>query len=162
MLKIYTNQVYADERGILGSFFKIDVDIFNRPFGSKYLEDRYSISRYGVIRGFHGDNKTDKLLICLYGQIRLISWDIINQKKEQLDITGPDKSVFIPKNHLLAHQCISKHCVIVYKWNAYYQGPENQYTVRYDDPTINATWVNIKPILSNRDKNAKLLQEISL
>lgn len=156
MIEIINNKVYSDERGILGPFFKVEI------FDPKYLEDRYSISKYGVIRGFHGDSKTNKLLTCLYGQIRLISWDIVNQKKEQINLYGPEQSVFIPKNHLLAHQCISKKCVIVYKWSEYYSGPENQYTVRYDDPTINATWVNIKPILSYRDKNAKLLQEISL
>ena len=144
---------YKDERGFLASIWKED-------YWNKFLEDRISISKKGVIRGFHGDKKTEKLCICLSGSIKLVAWDILNKKKTEVFLKNADKSVYIPPNFLLAHQCYSKNCVLLYKWTQYYNGPESQYSVRYDDPTINADWINIKPILSKRDKEAKSLKEI--
>ena len=152
------NNVFKDKRGLVGSFYHLKLD--ERYPNIRFVEDRFSISRYGCIRGFHADSKTNKLLICLYGNIKLISWDIENKIKEEIFLVGPDKIVFIPKNHLLAHQCISNNCVLVYKWSHLYGGPDKQYTVRYDDPTINANWVDIPPVLSKRDSEAQFLDEI--
>lgn len=152
-LNIKDIELYYDERGFLASLWDKRDDI--------YLEDRISKSIYGVIRGFHGDAITGKLCICLYGQIKLVAWNIKKQEKTEILLSSPNKSVYVPPYFLLAHQCLSKECVLLYKWTKLYNGPENQWTVKYNDPNIHPNWYNIPPIVSERDKNAKHLREQS-
>ena len=146
---------YIDKRGNVGPIWKQSDAL------PSFLEDRISISYHGSIRGFHGDKITGKLCICLHGSIRLVAWDIDKKEKYQINLNDLHiSSIYIPPNFLLAHQCLSNKCILLYKWTQYYTGPEMQYTVRYDDPDINAKWVNIKPILSKRDLEAKSLKDI--
>ena len=43
-----------------------------------------------------------------------------------------------------------------YKWSEYYTSPEDQWTVKYDDPTIDAHWCDTNyVILSHRDSTAR-------
>ena len=152
---LYQNlESYKDNRGELISVYRQ----VNGPFS----EDRISKSYYNVIRGFHGDKITGKLCICLYGCIKLIAWNI--EKKEKTEIYLEEynlQSVYIPPKFLLAHQCLSNSCILLYKWTHYYSGPEKQWSVRYDDPTINAKWDLLNPILSKRDKEAKCLSDLN-
>ena len=34
-----------------------------------FIHDKFSISNYNVFRGFHGDEKSTKLVTCVYGEI---------------------------------------------------------------------------------------------
>lgn len=150
-LQIKNIDLYTDDRGFLASIWNKSDDI--------YLEDRISYSKYGVIRGFHGDAYTGKLCICLYGRIKFVTWDLKNKEKTERILSCPNQSIFVPPNFLLAHQCLSKECILLYKWTKIYTKPEDQWTVKYNDPTINAKWFNFPVILSDRDKNAKYLHE---
>lgn len=146
--------MYPDERGYLSSIWN------ETELG--YKEDRISRSYNRVLRGFHGDSYTSKLCICLHGAIRLVAWDI--KRQEKTDILLNDlylKKVYIPPYFLLAHQCLSETCVLLYKWTERYNGPQNQYSVRYSDPTINVDW-SVEPILSERDKNSVNLCDLKL
>ena len=52
------------------------------PHNIQFVQDKISKSFQGVIRGFHGDNETWKLISCLYGKIKLITYNIDNDKKK--------------------------------------------------------------------------------
>ena len=72
-------QSYPDQRGeVYPSWTKtggaIGEDI-------ELVEDRFSRSTKGVIRGFHGDPLTWKLCMCVYGSLKLVAWDIKNSKR---------------------------------------------------------------------------------
>ena len=41
-----------------------------------FRHDKFSLSRKNVLRGLHGDNKTWKLVTCVYGEIHQVVVDL--------------------------------------------------------------------------------------
>lgn len=151
--QVFANTSFKDHRGELYSIYKQD--------GGKYVEDRISRSVYGTIRGFHGDAETSKLCCCLYGSLLLILWDIKRHKKYEYILSDSNKlQVLIPKYYLNAHQCISEECILLYKWDKFYSGPESQWSVNYKDSIIKAKWPIENPILSSRDTQSGSLYDL--
>ena len=64
--------------------------------------------------------------------------------------------IFVPKGFLNGHACLSDECVFHYKWSDSYT--KQQITVKYDDPILDIKWPIKDPILSDRDKNANIIQ----
>ena len=134
-----------------------------------FVADCISVSHKRVLRGIHGDDKTWKLIDCLYGRIYLV---IVNCDRYYIDsVTGHDYTdtfgkwesftlsdknrhqVLVPPKHGVAHLVLSKTAIFHYKQSEYYN-PDvlKQFTYRYDDPRFNIWWPNITPILSERDE----------
>lgn len=134
----------------------------DKAFDVKFVQDKVSRSVKNTIRGFHGDAKTHKLVTCLHGHIKIVTYDLSFFKTESVYLNSSDNAclaVLVPPNTLLAHECLSADCVMHYKWSKYYTSPEDQYTVAFDDPQINAGWHTKDPILSTRDLLAPKLKE---
>lgn len=136
----------------------------SRDFDINFVQDKISKSYQGVIRGFHGDDVTWKLITCLHGRLKLITYDVDKDVKEEYILDGDDKesvSILVPPRVLNGHQCLSSHCIFHYKWSHYYTGPENQWSVNYNDSDINPQWNNDFPsIISDRDKDSPSLKEL--
>jgi dTDP-4-dehydrorhamnose 3,5-epimerase len=149
---------YFEDRGSLYTIYD------HKDFNIDFVQDKISKSNQGVIRGFHGDDKTWKLITCLYGRLKLITYDVDTDVKEEYILDGDDKesvSILVPPRVLNGHQCLSSHCIFHYKWSHYYTGPENQWSVNYNDSDINPQWnLDIGGIISNRDINAGSLREL--
>ena len=75
-------------------------------------------------------------------------------------LTGENKlSVLVPPKFGNGHLVLSDKAVFYYKW-AYegeYPDVEDQFSLRWNDPKLGINWEIENPILSERDKNAKLL-----
>ena len=56
---------YFEKRGNIYTIFNTE----DMPRGLTFVQDKISKSFQGVIRGFHGDNKTWKLVTSVYGDI---------------------------------------------------------------------------------------------
>jgi len=136
----------------------------SRDFEVNFVQDKIAKSYQGVIRGFHGDDVTWKLITCLYGRLKLITYDVDTDVKEEYILDGDDKesvSILVPPRVLNGHQCLSSHCIFHYKWSHYYTGPENQWSVNYNDSDINPQWNSDFPsIISDRDKDSPSLKEL--
>ena len=159
---------------------QIKLDIFNDYRGEiwtvfseeycdyKFVADKVTISRMGVLRGFHGDPHTAKLITCLSGRIQLAIVDLRKDSKtygnlEEYWITEDSPSVVIvPEGCVNAHLCLTDKCVFYYKWSEQYQGPESQVTVAWNDPDLGVNWMVPNPILSERDKNGASYKGIYL
>jgi dTDP-4-dehydrorhamnose 3,5-epimerase len=147
---------FRDDRGDLYTTWS------DRGLDIKFVQDKVSQSVQRTIRGFHGDARTYKLVTCLHGKIKVVTYDLSFFRTESVIIDSSDSTclaILVHPNTLLAHECLSPECVMHYKWSEYYTSPEDQYTVRYDDPQINARWDTKTPILSDRDRDAKSLKE---
>jgi len=153
---------FQDFRGEIWTIYSKEYSDLN------YVTDKITISRFGVLRGFHGDPHTAKLVTCLSGQFQLAVADL----REASDTYGQTETflisdneptiVFIPAGCVNAHLCLSDKCVFYYKWSEEYKGPESQATVMWNDPALDVDWVIKNPILSERDKNGKPYKEIRL
>lgn len=155
-IKVFKNSIFKDHRGYLWTSWKK-----NKSFKINFNHDKFSLSKKNVFRGMHYDNKTWKLLSCVYGAIFLV---VINCDKKSnqylknftVKLTHKDnKHVLVPPNFANGHLCLSRDCVLHYK--LYYKGKysdvKSQQNIKWNDKRLNIKWPKkVKFILSERDK----------
>jgi dTDP-4-dehydrorhamnose 3,5-epimerase len=120
--------------------------------------DSCSVSKAGVLRGFHGDSINWKLIQCLYGSIQLYLIDTRRESSTYRSVkqfilnSSIPKQVLIPAGVVNAHLCLTDQCVFYYKWSDGYVPPSKQIHVKWNDPRFKLDWMIKKPTLSDRDK----------
>jgi dTDP-4-dehydrorhamnose 3,5-epimerase len=145
--------IFEDYRGEIWTVYSEDYCDY------KFVADKITISNKGVLRGFHGDPYTAKLITCLSGKFQLAVVDLREGSQtygnvDNFIISDNEPSiVIVPEGCVNAHLCLSEKCVFYYKWSEQYRGSENQATIAWDDPKIGVNWAIKNPILSERDKN---------
>ena len=154
-IKYFHSKVFKDSRGKIWTSW--DKDFFKNI---KFNLDKFTTSKKNVLRGFHGDTKSWKLVTCLKGEILSVIVDYRKHSKNYLKYTRikmTEKnriSVLIPPNFLNSWLCISKECLYQYKYSfrGKYNDVKDQISIKWNDPKINFKWPIKKPILSKRDK----------
>lgn len=137
-------------------------EIYNKKFFEEnnininFIQDDISVSKKNVLRGIHGDQKTWKLISCLFGKFQLI---VVNndfnskeyKKWESFQISFEDKvQILIPPKFGNGHLVLSDKCIFHYKQNTQYDRA-GQFTIKWNDPDFNFKWDTNNPILSERD-----------
>ena len=134
--------------------------------GLDFVEDDFSISTKGVLRGLHGDSKTKKFIQCLQGSILLAVADLRGDSPSYLKTRlyaindRNRKQVLVPEGCINGHLVLSDSCIFSYKQTEIYTGAGNQISVRYDDPWLAIPWRVENPLLSVRDSSAKFLKDM--
>jgi dTDP-4-dehydrorhamnose 3,5-epimerase len=171
-LTVIAPEIFKDHRGQYIELFNIrqfdsisnSINIPAKQFPLRFVQDDISISKQGVLRGFHGDNNTWKLIGCLFGGIfvAIVNYDkdsVFYLKHYTFTLNQINrKMILVPPKHGLAHMVMSNEAIFWYKQSTYYTGAENQFTIRWNDPKIGIDWPNIVPILSERDANAEFIK----
>ena len=140
------------------------LEIFNKELFKKtkkkinFIQDDISISKKNVLRGIHGDNRTSKLITCLYGKFLLV---VVNNDKKSKQYRKYQKFILSDKNNIQilvpnkfgnGHYVISEKAIFQYKQNTLYNR-KSQFTLKWNDKKLKIKWPKgIKPILSKRDK----------
>ena len=62
--------------------------------------------------------------------------------------------VFVPPNFGIGHLVLSDGAIFHYKQSTYYHR-DNQFTLMWNDPTLNIWWPVTQPILSRRDQGSE-------
>lgn len=153
------NRKFCDNRGCLLSLWN------NLDCNITFIEDRISKSRMKVLRGFHGDFKTWKLIACLAGIFDLHLIDIRSKsptflQKDKIEMSFGGYAILVPPGVLNAHEALNDQVILWYKWSERYDGPKNQITLNPYDPNLNIDWVFNQHIISDRDSNAKNIKEV--
>ena len=159
-IKKFINKAFKDYRGYYWTSW-----IKNSKKSIEYKHDKFSLSKKNVLRGLHGDTKTWKLVSCPYGKFLLVVVNFNKKSKNYLKWKSWVLShknglqILIPPNHANGHLCLSHQCLFHYKlyYKGIYADVKKQFSLRWNDPKINIKWKIKKPILSKRDKKAKLL-----
>ena len=138
------------------------VEIYNRDLYHRagitadFRQDDISVSTRHVLRGLHGDQRTTKLVSCLYGKFYLV---VVNndpaspQYRQWISFTLSDKNrqaVLIPPKHANGHLVMSDMAMFHYKQDSDYDRA-GQFTLLWDDPELNIWWPVNTPIISRRD-----------
>ena len=153
-VEVFTPDVYTDFRGDLWTLWK------EGDHELKFNHDKVSTSRQNVLRGIHGDQKSWKLITCLYGEMYFVvvdnrehsstykqwDWLILDDKTK--------KQVLIPPKVGNGFLVLSDRSVFHYKWSypGSYPDVDDQFTIKWNDPEYNIYWPVEKPILQLRDK----------
>lgn len=117
-----------------------------------FLQDSISVSRKNVLRGFHGDAKTWKLVTCLDGSILLAVFNPETFAKDTILLSDNNRRlVLIPPGIANAHLVLSDSAIFHYKLTRYTDA--DQFTIRWD--SVGIRWPVKHPILSDRDADPK-------
>jgi len=154
-------QIFPDIFGDLRGQF---VETYNEELYKKnginvrFVQDDISVSTKNVLRGIHGDNKTWKLLSCLYGKLYFV---VVNCDENSKDF-GKWQSfilsdvnrqqILVPPKYGNAYLVLSKKAIFTYKQSEYYN-PKRQSTYKWNDSRFKIKWPIKNPILSERDKS---------
>ena len=156
---ILTPSISEDTRGnIWTSFLKDEVEEL-LPDDLYFKHDKFSTSKYNVLRGIHGDTKSWKLVTCVFGEIQQVVVDMRENsptyKQWQSFAISKDNQqlILIPPNVGNAYYVNSSEAVYHYKlaYNGDYIDADEQFSVSWNDASIGIKWLSDDPILSNRD-----------
>ena len=130
------------------------------------MQDNRSRTQHkGTIRGLHcqtNPKAQSKLLTCTRGALFDVAVDIRFGFPSYLKWIGVElteenkKQFFIPKGCLHGFLTLTDDVEVEYKVDEYY-APENDRSIRFDDPVLGVLWGMQNPILSTKDQNAPLL-----
>lgn len=160
-------KVFGDNRGwFYESYSKEE---FSRlGIEADFVQDNRSFSeKKGTLRGLHCQTEPKaqaKLVSCTRGAILDVAVDIRRgsptfMKWISVELTAENKKMlFIPKGCLHGFVALTDNVELSYKVDDFYS-PENDRSIRFDDPEIGVEWGVDAPVLSEKDKNAPLLAD---
>ena len=140
--------------------YKIFDHLVNDGKSIVFKQDDISTSVKHTLRGLHGDDKTWKLVSCIYGSLLQVVVDMRESSDTYLEydmFSINDKNrnqILIPPGFANGHLVMSDFGIFNYKQSTLYTGASTQFTVKWNDPKLNIPWPIDSPILSSRDKNA--------
>ena len=153
--------IFEDHRGTYVETYNLK-EYKNKGIKVDFVRDDISTSRKNVLRGVHYDDKTWKLIDCMYGKIYFIVIDMRKESSQYLQwesfiLTDSNRyQVLVPPNFGNAHLVLSEHCIFHYKMSEYYD-PDNEKGLKWNDPKANIFWPTKNPILSVKDTNTEYL-----
>lgn len=154
--------VFQDYRGDYIEIY--NKELYNQKFQNiSFVRDCISISNKNVLRGIHYDNKTWKLIQCMYGKIYFIVVDMREEsddylKWESFILSDENRiQVLVPPRFGNGHLVLSDECIFHYKMTEYYDS-KNEKVLKWDDPKVNICWPIKNPILSIKDKTAQYIK----
>jgi dTDP-4-dehydrorhamnose 3,5-epimerase len=138
------------------------VEIYNRELyqsagiTTEFKQDDYATSRRHVLRGMHGDDRTEKLVKCIYGSLYLVVVQADEasaqfMKWEAFTLSDRNRlQVYVPARYAIGYLVLSETAVFHYKQSAYYH-ETRQFTVKWNDPRAKIWWPVADTIRSERD-----------
>ena len=160
-LIILRSEVHKDNRGFFKEISKKKVLKKNLVF------DCLSRSKKNTIRGLHFQktHPQGKLITVVEGEIIDVAVDLRKKSKtfgQHVAIKikyNSNFSIYIPEGFAHGFACLSKKCTLYYRCTNY-RHKQSESTLRWNDPALKINWLVKSPILSKKDKNGKLLNEI--
>ena len=153
-------KVFPDDRGyFLESFKASDFEKANLP--THFLQDNFSFSRKGVIRGLHyqRDPKAQgKLVSVLKGGVWDVAVDIRRESPTFLKWVAADLNdqnhamLLIPPGFAHGFAAVTDDVHLLYKCTNEYE-PQADAGIRWDDQDIAVKWPVDIPIVSDKDRN---------
>lgn len=165
-LKVLEPRVFGDARG----FF---MELWNRRrygesgLGVDFVQDNLSLSRRGTLRGLHFQqpNAQAKLLQVFEGEVFDVAVDVRRNSPtfgrwHGLVLSAENKRQFyVPPGFAHGFAVLSETALFYYKCSAFYS-PNDERTVRWDDPEIGIQWPVREPLLSEKDARAPCLRQL--
>ena len=162
-------KVYEDERGF---FLETHNEKkFQQLLEKKitFVQDNFSRSKHNVLRGLHFQkNKPQgKLVRVTYGEVFDVAVDLRKDsatfgKFESVTLSAENKKQFyIPEGFAHGFQVLSDYADFEYKCTNYYD-PNDECSIRWDDPEISIEWPLENPVISEKDNNAFFLKDLNL
>jgi dTDP-4-dehydrorhamnose 3,5-epimerase len=157
--------VHRDERGFLVETFRSD-ELRELGIDADFVQENHSRSDRGIVRGIHLQAGQAKLVRCLQGRI----WDVAvdlradsptyrQWEAHELD-DEHHRQLFIPAGFGHGFCVLGDGADVSYKLSTYYDRALET-GVAWDDPDLGIAWPITDPVLSERDRAAPRVSEIT-
>lgn len=151
--------VFEDNRGNIFTSYLKEVYSSLLPSGYEFIHDKFAFSKHNVLRGLHGDDKTWKLVSCIYGRIFEVVADVRKEsptfcKWESYELSSDKyRQILIPPGFVNGYYVLSENAVFHYKlaYEGEYVDAGGQITLRWNTPELGIIWPCKDPILQERD-----------
>ncbi len=159
-------RIFNDGRGYFLEFYKRS-DFSSAGINEYFVQDNYSRSTQGVLRGLHYQKQPHvqgKLVTCLNGQIFDVVVDIRSgspsySKWFGIELSGENKHIlYLPPGFAHGFQVLSATAEVLYKCTSEYS-PADDRGIIWSDPEIGITWPLSEPLLSDKDMRHPLLKD---
>jgi dTDP-4-dehydrorhamnose 3,5-epimerase len=161
-------ELFQDDRGYFTEMYH-QGKFEDAGISGNFIQDNRSRSRHGTIRGLHYQVKKPqgKLVWVLSGEVFDVAVDIRRSSPTLGKWVGNVLSsenkngIYIPPEFAHGFCVLSEEAEIFYKCTEFYS-PEDERTIRWDDPGLAIHWPIKNPILSEKDANAPFFKEAEL
>jgi dTDP-4-dehydrorhamnose 3,5-epimerase len=159
--------VFGDERGFFYESFNAKSFAEQTGINALFVQDNHSKSAKGVLRGLHYQiqQPQGKLVRVVAGEVFDVAVDIRKQSPTfgqwvGVMLSGDNKrQLWVPEGFAHGFLVLSNSAEFLYKTTDYY-APEFERSILWNDSAIDIQWpIQGEPVLSNKDKMAKLLSE---
>ena len=158
--------VYRDSRGFFVETWSAARSA-TTGVATHFVQDNLSRSSRGVLRGLHlqNPNSQGKLVYVLEGNVFDVAVDVRHDSPNFGRWVGFRLSaenlrqVYVPEGFAHGFCVLSETALLVYKCTEIYN-PDAEMTISWNDSEIGIEWPLNDPILSEKDKSAKMLREI--
>jgi dTDP-4-dehydrorhamnose 3,5-epimerase len=159
--------VYVDTRGYFLELFN-EIRFLEHNLETHFVQDNISKSGKGTVRGLHyqsGDKAQGKLCQVITGRVLDIAVDIrfgspTFGKHVALELSEENHTqLWIPHGFAHGFSILSDYAIFLYKCTEFYS-KEHERAIIYNDPQLNIDWKIDIPIISEKDLNGKLFNEI--
>ena len=160
-------QSFSDDRGFFFESFK-QSDFFSNGIDKKFVQDNFSHSVNGVIRGLHfqkAPKAQAKLVTVLKGKIFDVAVDIRKNSPtygkwvSEILSDNTHNLLYVPEGFAHGFCVISDEADVLYKASNEYS-QEHERSIIWNDPKLDIQWPIKKPIISNKDNKLSLLENL--
>lgn len=160
-------QVHGDERGFLVETYSADA-WRELGAGGDYVQDNHSRSRQGILRGLHFQTSPGqaKLVHCQRGRIFDVAVDLRRGSPTYGQWGGHEldderhRQLYVPVGFAHGFCVLSEVADVHYKLTSLYD-PATEAGIAWDDPDVGVEWPITDPRVSERDRSAPRLAEIT-
>ncbi len=151
-------KAFPDERGFFMESFK-ESAFKENGIDTKFVQDNYSHSIKGVIRGLHyqKDPKAQaKLVMAIRGEIFDVAVDVRKGSPTYGKWVGEilseknHKLLYVPEGFAHGFLVLSDEADVLYKVNSEYS-PQHEAGIIWNDPDVGIKWPTDKPIMIKKD-----------
>jgi dTDP-4-dehydrorhamnose 3,5-epimerase len=160
-------QVHGDERGFMLESYSREAWA-ELGVGVDFVQHNHSRSSRGTLRGIHFQTEPGqaKLVRCARGEILDVAVDLrrgsptYGQWEAHVLDDVEHRQLFVPVGFGHGFAVLSDVADVAYQVSSYYD-PATEAGIAWDDPDVGVDWQVSDPLLSERDKNAPTLAEVS-
>ena len=161
--------VFGDDRGFFLETFQSNRYADLADISLPFVQDNHSRSSKDVLRGLHFQKTKPqgKLVRVVRGEVYDVAVDLRKSsntfgKWEAVILTENNKKQFwVPPGFAHGFLVLSEFADFEYKCTDYYDSSDEG-SILWDDPNLNISWPTKNPILSSKDSNAPLMNDLDI
>lgn len=162
-------QVFGDNRGFFLELYKYS-DFAAAGIGERLVQDNYSKSVKGVLRGLHYQKTPKaqgKLIMCLRGRIFDVAVDLRQGSPwygcwQSEELTEENRRMlYVPPGFAHGFQVLSDSAEILYKCTEEYS-PVDDRGIIWNDAELKIAWPLAAPLLSDKDKTQPAFKDADI